>query len=399
MIQRIIIVLTYILLFLFPTGLLLRIKIYPTVSFVPQDIIVFFIFLLTLPLFIKHRKEFLENKFITLQLLFIIVGFASLVINIFLFHDIDFFASFLYLIRYLFYVNLAGIGIFFIRSRFIGKGLYIAGIILLVIGYLQFFFYNNLRNLFYLGWDEHLYRLFATFLDPNYAGVFFVLFFFLLLIRIIKLEFRHVYFEIIIAFFSLVAVYLTFSRTALVVLFVGLLTLGLVKRKYKMIFSVFFVLLFFLFLFSDTSIEGLNPFRTQSSHERITSTVQVSNVIIKDPFLGVGFNAFRYAQIRYGTRQAVGAATSNADAGTDNSFLFVLATTGIVGFALYIASYFFLVRNLFDEKDIASLVLASSMIGLFAGSFFLNILFYTPILSWVLITIAARKKLCTKDYR
>jgi hypothetical protein len=396
--KKIVILLIYIFLIIFPTGLLLRLKVLPSAYFVPQDIIVALIFLFSLP-FIKNRKKLLSEKFILYQLFFMFVGLLSLIINSLIFHDINFFVSLLYLIRYFLYISLFGVGIFFVNSKFIGRAVYLSGFVLLVIGFIQFFFYNNLRNLFYLGWDEHLYRLFSTFLDPNYIGVFFVLFFFTLLIRIIKFEFRFVYIEIIVAFFTLIAIYLTYSRTALVVLFVGFLTLAIIKKKYKEMLSVFFVLVFFLLLFSDTSIEGLNPFRTRSSNERIISSIEVSKIIQNNPLIGVGLNAFRYAQIRYGTRTITGASISNADAGTDNSFLFALATTGVIGFIFYFMSYFYLLKMLFKEKSIESLILAISIIGLIAGSFFLNILFYTPILSWVMLVISLRRKIFTKDYR
>ena len=37
------------------------------------------------------------------------------------------------------------------------------------------FVYPDLRNLWYLGWDPHYYRVFATLLDPNYVGILLVL--------------------------------------------------------------------------------------------------------------------------------------------------------------------------------------------------------------------------------
>ena len=52
----------------------------------------------------------------------------------------------------------------------------ISGSLIVLLGFIQLMFYPALRNLYYLGWDEHLYRMFSTFLDPNFAGAFFVLF-------------------------------------------------------------------------------------------------------------------------------------------------------------------------------------------------------------------------------
>ncbi|MBI4991232.1 hypothetical protein HZB96_04020 [Candidatus Gottesmanbacteria bacterium] len=43
-----------------------------------------------------------------------------------------------------------------------------AGVILAVIGWLGYFLYPDLRNLYYLGWDPHYKRIFSSFFDPNY---------------------------------------------------------------------------------------------------------------------------------------------------------------------------------------------------------------------------------------
>ena len=102
-----------------------------------------------------------------------------------------------------------------------------------------------------------------------------------------------------------------------------------------------------LFVVSDTSVEGLNPFRTVSSGERLKSFNEGVYIFEKNSVLGVGFNTYRYAQVRYSIRNQIGAAGSNADAGTDNSWLFVAATTGIVGLVFFCLSYFYLLKSFF----------------------------------------------------
>src|SRR3989344_4212784 len=79
--------------------------------------------------------------------------------------------------------------------------------------------------LYYLGWDEHLYRLFSTFLDPNFAGAFFVLYFlFALNILIDSLKKQTKFFSLFIglmSFLALIAIFLTYSRSALLMLITG----------------------------------------------------------------------------------------------------------------------------------------------------------------------------------
>ena len=113
----------------------------------------------------------------------------------------------------------------------IAKKLMVSGAIFIVFGYIQYLFYSNLRNLYYLGWDDHLYRLFSTFLDPNFAGIFLVLIL-LLTVQYFFLE-RKTKIKIVIAMFSvlaLIALYLTYSRSAFISMVLGV---SIFKQKNK----------------------------------------------------------------------------------------------------------------------------------------------------------------------
>lgn len=250
-----------------------------------------------------------------------------------------------------------------------------------------------MRKLFYLGWDEHLYRLFSTLFDPNFAGMSLVIIFFLFLPKAVSKSFKRGYPFIIINFFTIVAIFITYSRTALIALFVGLVVLGILNHKIKHLLILILASMILLLTVSDTSIEGLNPFRTVSTRERVRSITEVTKIISSQPLEGVGFNAFRYAQVRYGFRTSVGVALSNSDAGTDNSFLFVEATTGIAGFLFYSLSYFFLIKTLMEEHKKSNMYIVSMIFSALAGSMFLNVLFYTPFLILFFLLIALREKL------
>ena len=131
----------------------------------------------------KHKFS-LQNVLLKEPMLVVFATFStSLLLNIGWLELPDFFISLLYLIRLLLYASLYAI-ILSLDKKFIQKlklFLIIPISLFLISGYIQFFLYQNLRNLYYLGWDEHLYRLFSTFLDPNFAGTFFVLTFIYLL--------------------------------------------------------------------------------------------------------------------------------------------------------------------------------------------------------------------------
>lgn len=382
----------YLLIGIFPFGLLLRFKVWTNVYITPQDVIVFFIFLLLSIHFIVNKKWPEFKNFYLFQILFLLTGAISLVVNASLFKDINIAVSLLYLFRYISYLSLLSIGPFFIDSKFIRKAIFVSGAAFLIFGFLQFIFFNDLRTLFYLGWDEHLYRLFSTIFDPNFAGLIYVLLFFMFFYNITKKTLRYSYIEFVLSAFTLLAVYLTFSRTALVAFMAGALALSVMHKKVKLLLIGMVALFLLLITVSDTSIEGLNPLRTVSTKERITSMIETGRIIAESPIIGVGFNAFRYAQVRYGMRQDIGASISNSDAGTDNSILFVAATTGFVGLTFYVISIFFLIKKLLHGQNLRP-VIASLLISLFVGSMFINALFYTPVLILIFLIFGLRKRL------
>lgn len=388
--KKIVHMLVYALLISYPFGVVFRIRIYENIQVVPQDIIVFLIFIASSIYFFRNKKQKEKNIFFYLQSLFILIGILSLIVNSLIYKDINFVAGVLYAFRYFMYLNLIRIGLFFRGSKTIGKAITLAGISIIIIGFTQFFFYNNLRNLFYLGWDDHLYRLFSSFFDPNFAGVFYALLFFFLayIASVSRLKDGKV--ELIASFYSIIALYLTYSRTAFIALLSGILAYGIVKKRMRQFIVIFLVLGVMLFLVSDTSVEGLNPFRTASSGERIKSLSESLVIIEKNPLIGVGFDAFRYAQIRYGIRDRAGASISNADAGTDNSLLFVLATSGLLGLTIFCMSYLYLIRLLTQEHSHESTMLICIIVSLFGASLFLNVLFYTPIMTFVFLLIGLR---------
>jgi O-antigen ligase len=146
-------------------------------------------------------------------------------------------------------------------------------------------------------------------------------------------------------------------------------------------------LVFFVISSRNFNVENLNLLRVVSSEARIKSAAEAFSIIEKNPIFGIGFNAYRYAQIRYGLRSGQNVFASHADAGTDNSFLFVLATTGIVGFISYMYIWFKLLKSgsLKTKQNSYWLkpVIISSTIGLFIDALFINSLFYPFIMMWM----------------
>ena len=369
-----------VILFLFTFGEIIRLDFGNGIFIKPLDIGVgLVVFLWLISKFMKRER--IKQKYIYIPVLFFAgFGFFSLLINHSNLNINQFFISLMYLIRWVVYA-----GIFFVvldfdknYKKLTSKLLIIFGSAVVVLGYIQYFFYSNLRNLFYLGWDEHMYRMFSVFLDPNFAGAFFVLFFLFLADIFLKKKSLMIG---LLAFLTLGAVFLTFSRSALIMLIVSSGALFVLQKK--KIWILLLLLITFVTLAISSryfNIENINLFRVVSSQARLETAKNAVSIISENSLIGVGFNSYRYAQFRHGFRNESNI-ISHADASPDNSFLFVLATTGIVGFILYLFLWFRLIK-------ITSILASASILGVFVSSMFINSLFYPFIMLWLWIILA-----------
>lgn len=380
--------LTLLSLFLFPFGEILRFDLGNNIAIRVLDVTVGLTTICFILLSIKNKKpakSYLKKPI----LIFSFVAFISLIVNLTWINPSQFFVAILYFVRWISYAC-----IFFVISsldkkfkKTINKILLFDGLLILILGFVQYFLYPNLRNLYYLGWDEHNYRMFSVFLDPNFAGAFFVLFLlFLVGLMHTYLGTKQKMYTILLAaisIFTLIAIFLTYSRSAILMLAAGLSVYLILIGKEKFLPTLFIgIIAVIVFLTPTYNKENTNLFRVTSSMARV-ETYNNSLKIIKDhPFFGVGFNAYRYAQQKYKFRPVETKYSSHADAGVDNSFLFVLVTTGIMGFLAYI--------NIWKEilvKNKKSTVLIASILGLFINSFFINSLFFPSIMLWMWVLI------------
>lgn len=337
------------------------------------------------------NKNKIEGLLIRPIVVFALILILSLILNLHKLSLPQFIVSSLYLLRWIAYASMylvvKDMDLFLKKN--IPYFLLASGGLVLVGGFLQYFLYPDLRNLYYLGWDEHLYRLFSSFLDPNFAGAFFVLYFILIFVLYLKQKKQSAFsrYLLITVLASIVAIALTFSRAAYIMLGIGLLILLLLKKDTKVLFVILASII--TVLISSRLVlhsEGTNILRTASGNSRMDS-VNKALIIFKDnPVFGVGFDAYRYAQRSYGFINEDKRLIHSA-AGTDNSFLFVLATSGVVGFAGFIFLIYSLLKlSLTNLKSSnLSLFLFVSVVSICINSLFLNSLFYPPIMLWLWI--------------
>ena len=386
-INKIIFALCLLLLAVFPFGAVIRFSPISNLNIYPQDIIVGLLSAVLLVFFIIKKPRKYKNILLS-AVVFNIIAIISLLVSSVELNYSELFISASYLLRfdaYLFLIFLGMIAFSKAQIKTLKKYFIYSSLLTVAFGFIQYFFYNNLRNLYYLGWDEHLYRMFSTFLDPNFAGVIFVLLSLLLFSRVINE--KKINKETVGSFaafiLTILALILTYSRTALISLIVGISIILILSKKIKLLLISIIIFTGSVLIFSDFSVEGMNPIRIASSEARIESFKIAAKIFNTSPIIGIGFNAYRYAQIDKGVRIVNPQIPSNADSGTDNSVMFILATTGILGLISYFAIWGFIIKvSLFKEKK-ERIVFYSILISLFIASQFINALFYAPIMLWI----------------
>lgn len=321
--------------------------------------------------------------------IFILLLILSLVFNIGKLNALQIGVSASYILRWIAYASIyfivKDLDVNFKKS--LPYFMLVSGLLIILGGFMQYFLYSDLRNLRYLGWDEHLYRMFSSFFDPNFAGAFFVLFFLFIFIFFQKFKTeKYRYLLIIILILSLISILLTFSRSTYLMFLIGISSLLFVKGETKKLLFILTVFALGIFLVSKIVLksEGTNLLRVASGEARLNSVNNALTILKDHPILGVGFDTYRYTQRRYGfINESKGLIHSAA--GTDNSFLFVLVTTGVIGFI----SFIFLIYKIINlsrlkiKDNYFAVVLFASIISVSVDSFFINSLFFPQIMLWI----------------
>ena len=399
--EKLLKILVLVSILVFPLGVVFRIGLGNGLFLIPNDIFALLVFA-AFSVKVAKEKNISRAYLGKPILIFFLVGAISLIINFHKFSAQELLISSLYLARWIFYTSFYFALLSFNKNFKVKllKLMTFSGTIILFLGFIQYFWYPNLRNLYYIGWDEHLYRLFSTFLDPNFAGAFFVMFAVFVFPKISESFKKNNLLGavpiILIEAFAFAAVFLTYSRSAIIMLIAIVLSFSLFrliffKEKTKLIFGfiILSAVLISIFIFvspKSFKTENTNLLRTTSTVARLDSAKKALTIIKNNYIFGVGFNTYRFTQLKYGFITPKNK-EANSGAGTDNSFLFILATTGIVGFV----SYIFLIFKMFKlgliniRKNIFAQIFLVTLFGILVNSLFINSLFYIFLMEWMWI--------------
>lgn len=376
--------------FAFPFGIFLKAPIefiwLPEVKLYLTDILVFLIGFSWLGWHFFTRKRVcypaaLKNLFGFLGILSV-----SFLINIPKFKPWELTVGFLYLVRYLVYSFLFLVVFDLVGNlknfqKFFQNCFFLWGVILSVLGICQYIFFPDIRSVSSLGWDLHYYRVVGPFLDPNFMGCL--------------LSLAAVYFLalsrwpfLILTFISLL---FTYSRGSYLSFFLGSFTVFTLKKREKIIFITIIIFIISMILLPRPGGEGVKLERVVSFFQRVENWQTAIKIWERYPLLGVGFNNYRYAQRKFGFLSSADWKFSHAGAGVDNSFLFILVTSGLIGEILFISFWLKIVSQAMRIKVFVDrLIVLASLATIFTHCLFINSLFFPWVMIWIWVLLGVK---------
>jgi O-antigen ligase len=318
--------------------------------------------------------------------IFILIGFASLLINSANLSTTEFLESAFYCVRW--------ISMFFLTIIVFNEPkrhktqivwlLFLTAFVLSAAGFIQLQLLPVLNETTYeldLGWDPHVNRLFATWFDPNFLGGYLAFILPLLIgTALDKPTWRK--YLIPIGAVILVALILTFSRSSYLALLAGLTIFGLIKSRKLLLTSLLILLIAVSVtpqLQSRTAslVDSAKSVFTedytlpdQSSRLRFESWSIAFQLLEENPVLGHGYNRYKHAALEH---KLIVDPEKHSSTGSDSSLLTILATTGRLGFMPFIAIYFLLIKQAWQHRRHGYAAgLLGALIGLFIHSIFVN---------------------------
>lgn len=328
-------------------------------------------------LFLKYQFKpviyaFYKFKSICIFFLILVITYLLTLLRFYYFENL---IGLLYLLRltlyflYFFYltyhirINLKFVVIIF-------KALNIFLFITLIFSLVQYLFYQDLRNLFYLGWDPHLLRMFGTFFDTFLSSAIYGLLFLFILFQVKK---NLKFFLLPIIFIFLI---LTFSRASYVAFLISLTVFFLRKKFYKTLFLILFAFVLILLLVPKPSGEGVNLKRKASLNARWDDYKRAIGLFQKNPLLGVGYDRIRYAKKQIGLVNDQNFEITHAGAGFHSSFLIILVSSGVLGLLVFVKMVFDLAKiSLFSKIYLIFVSLFSLFDNVLLHPFVLLLLF------------------------
>jgi len=364
----------FLFLILFPFGQILRIGILQ-----PIDLIV------GLAAFWAIVRKFEIPDFVRQLRPFLMIASVSWVFSIIIFHQAEIFYGLLYLFRLGAYFYFGVYVWNFVKENKDNKKLLLDSLLVLslvssLFGWIQFFSFPDIKPFFVWGWDMHLFRLVGTFLDPTFLGLIIV---FGLILSIYRCIDDWGWKNIATTLFLLFSLAFTYSRASYLAFITAIASIVFFEKRFKKLLFLAVGLVAIAFILPTTKNHSIELFISFSAIARVENYQTTLQIFSKSPVFGIGYDNMCIAYQRYIGAQDF---SSHACSGSDSSLLFILATTGIVGFIVFAYSLKCIAYSL--KRNSNFLILSSSFLTLLVHSLFSNSMFYPWIMGWMVILLA-----------
>ncbi len=244
----------------------------------------------------------------------------------------------LYIVRFVFYLLLIvniSYYVFGAKGSRVRLTMALMGTISLILlsSAVQFLWYPDLRNLSYLGWDEHLNRVFGVFLDTGVAAALLGLFsIWLIRLRVNPKRPRTLWINLALLGTSVLAIF-TYSRGLYLGAAAAALYLGLRVGKIWLVAAMLILAVTGLVLLSNPATESTNLWRTSSIVARVQDSKEALDLWKKHPILGVGYNRTQFYKKPSAPRSIKAGVPNHGQSAYSSTFLTILVALGLVGLA------------------------------------------------------------------
>lgn len=370
--------LIFLFLILFPLGQIIsfRFKLGNfTIPFHPVD---FIIFALGLNYILNYKKNFHFSSLTFKFFEFIGILLFSLTFSLLFFPFNKILIGSLYLLRLVFYFIFGLVISSYTQTQekkdLLSKSLLVIVLFLGLFGLIQYLSWPDFRPLYEYGWDDHLYRLVGTFLDPGFTGIFFVFGSILSLSFWYKLKEKN---YLILFLFLTLCLILTYSRASFLAYFLSLGYLILKNKDLRLGLIILVSFFTILTIIPFKTGEGVKLTRTSTVFFRIENYQEALVLIKKSPIFGLGYNNLCVAKEKYLNKVDL---DSHSCSGFDASLLLLFSTGGIISLIIFLFVLWEFYKNL---NGFYGEIIKLSFLAILIHSLFVNSLFYPWVLGWM----------------
>ena len=246
-------------------------------------------------------------------------------------------------------------------------------------GWIQFFKFPDIKPFFVYGWDEHLFRLVGTFLDPTFLALIIVFGIVISMNRIIEKNDNKYYW---FTGFLLVSLSFTYSRAGYLAFLASTAYLLYAKNKIGYILYPVLILAGLIFILPTSRNPTISFFRSFSAIARVENYKETLKVFRKSPIYGVGYNNLCAARQKFIGPESF---SSHSCSGSDSSLLSILATMGLAGLFSFLSLLWGVGRYIRSN-----VIVVSSAIALLVHSLFSNSIFYSFVMGYLIILMSTQ---------